>query len=221
MRWGIDAADRQQAGVPLAAGTIASGMTRMLLGAAVADEDLRTVGGVTPLDSIEGGDVALAGRFAELTARLDTVRRSLQDPQPLARWIDAITAAADRLLREPFDEPWQRTQLSALLDEVADSARAATGDADTVDLALSEVRALLADQLRGRPSWANHRTGDLTVCTLVPMRSVPHRVVCLLGMDDEVFPRASLPDGDDLIARQPRVVTATRGRRTASCCWTR
>ena len=27
------------------------------------------------------------------------------------------------------------------------------------------------------------------MCTMVPMRSVPHRVVCLLGLDDGVFPR--------------------------------
>ncbi len=205
MRWGIDVDDRRRDGVPVRAGTITAGLTRMLLGAAVADEDLRTVGGVTPLDSVEGADVALAGRFAELVARLDTVRRSLQGPQPLTAWLGALAAATDLLLREPFDEPWQRTQLTTLLAEVADSARAGTDDADRVPLELTEVRTLLADRLRGQPSWANHRTGDLTVCTLVPMRSVPHRVVCLLGMDDEVFPRSAHPDDDDLIARHPRV----------------
>jgi hypothetical protein len=41
-------------------------------------------------------------------------------------------------------------------------------------LELPEVRALLADRLRGRPTRANFRTGHLTMCTLVPMRSVPH-----------------------------------------------
>ena len=44
----------------------------------------------------------------------------------------------------------------------------------------------------GRPTRANFRTGTLTVCTMVPMRSVPHRVVCLLGLDDGVFPRVGV-----------------------------
>jgi exodeoxyribonuclease V gamma subunit len=35
------------------------------------------------------------------------------------------------------------------------------------------------------------------------MRSVPHRVVCLLGIDDGVFPRAGAVDGDDVLARRP------------------
>ncbi len=64
---------------------------------------------------------------------------------------------------------------------------------------------MLADRLRGRPTRANFRTGHLTICTLVPMRSVPHRVVCLLGLDDGVFPRRTAPDGDDIIERAPCV----------------
>ncbi len=70
---------------------------------------------------------------------------------------------------------------------------------------LADVRALLADVLAGRPTRASFRTGTLTVCTLVPMRSVPHRVVCLLGLDDGVFPRQSIRDGDDVLARDPWV----------------
>ena len=72
-------------------------------------------------------------------------------------------------------------------------------------LALAEVRSLLADRLKGRPTRANFRTGHLTMCTLVPMRSVPHRVVCLLGLDDGAFPRRTAPDGDDIIERDPCV----------------
>ncbi len=61
----------------------------------------------------------------------------------------------------------------------------------------------MSTHLAGRPTRANFRTGTLTVCTMVPMRSVPHRVVCLLGLDDGVFPRFGLADGDDVLARPP------------------
>jgi exodeoxyribonuclease V gamma subunit len=37
------------------------------------------------------------------------------------------------------------------------------------------------------------------------MRSVPHPVVCLLGLDDGLFPRKALRDGDDLMLDEPRV----------------
>ena len=77
---------------------------------------------------------------------------------------------------------------------------------------LPDVRALLAGHLAGRPTRANFRTGTLTVCTMVPMRSVPHRVVCLVGLDDGVFPRLGLVDGDDVLAREP--VTGERDIRS-------
>ena len=43
------------------------------------------------------------------------------------------------------------------------------------------------------------------MCTLVPMRSVPHRVVCLMGLDDGVFPRQTALDGDDRVLADPHV----------------
>src|SRR6202008_4566784 len=74
--------------------------------------------------------------------------------------------------------------------------------ADTV-MRLPDIRALLERHLAGRPTRANFRTGTLTVCTMVPMRSVPHRVVFLVGLDDGVFPRLGVVDGDDALARDP------------------
>ena len=83
--------------------------------------------------------------------------------------------------------------------ELAGLAAAAT----TAELRLPDVRSLMAERLAGRPIGANFRSGSFTVCTMVPMRSVPHRVVCLLGLDDGVFPRATVVDGDDVLARTP------------------
>ena len=98
----------------------------------------------------------------------------------------------------------------------------AGGAADSTGLALGELRALLGDRLAGRPTRANFRTGHLTVCTLVPMRSVPHRVVCLLGLDDGAFPRRCRPQRRRHPARRPAwSATAIRARRIARCCSTR
>src|SRR5205814_8426877 len=107
-------------------------------------------------------------------------------------------AAAGRLgAPRPFGA-WQRTQLDRLLGDVLDEAGAG---GVVAPLRLAEIRDLLADRLRGQPSRAAFRTGELTMCTLVPMRSVPHRVVCIAGLDDAAFPRGGAPDGDDLLAR--------------------
>ncbi len=89
-----------------------------------------------------------------------------------------------------------------MLDELVAEADGVPG-ADAMALTPTEISAQLRERLEGRPTRANFRTGHLTVCTLEPMRSVPHRIVCLLGLDDDAFPRKAPRDGDDLLLDDP------------------
>jgi exodeoxyribonuclease V gamma subunit len=203
IRWGLDAPHRAPYQLDaLAENTWRAGLDRLLLGVTMGEDDLRLVGDVLPLDDVDSGDIELAGRFAELVDRVQTAVDELSRPKPINDWVQAIASAASTLTATSDREAWQRAELDRILGAVVTEA-AAAGTA--TDLSLVEVRALLADRLRGRPTRANFRTGHLTVCTLVPMRSVPHRVVCLLGLDDGVFPRRTAPDGDDIIERAPCV----------------
>ena len=207
VRWGLDAADREPYKLErLAAGTWRAGLDRLLAGVALADEELWA--GVLPL-GVESGAIDLAGRLAELLDRLGAVLAALRRPQPLAAWAEALAEAADALTAAPERDAWQRGELERLLADLVEEAEGA----EPVDLVLEEVRALLADRLQGRPTRANFRTGHLTICTLVPMRSVPHRVVCLLGLDDAAFPRKAPRDGDDLLLDDPHVGEPRRAAR--------
>jgi exodeoxyribonuclease V gamma subunit len=159
---------------------------------------------VLPLDDVGSGDIDLAGRFAEFLQRLHEVVDVFAKPMPLDAWAAAIAEAADSLTAAPGGAAWQRVELGRLLEDVVVEGTT-DGAVTETELALPEIRALLADRLRGRPTRASFRTGHLTICTLVPMRSVPHRVVCLMGLDDGVFPRHTARDGDDLLLLDPHV----------------
>ncbi len=205
IRWGLDAAHREPFKLDvLSAGTWRAGLDRVLLGVAMTEEDRRLVGGVLPLDDVESRAIDLAGRFAEYVDRVGAAVDGLAKTQPIDGWAAAIAGAADALTATSERDSWQRTQLQRVLDDVLAEA---TEDAQLsrVSLELADVQALLADRLRGRPTRANFRTGHLTICTLVPMRSVPHRIVCILGLDDGQFPRRAWRDGDDLMLGDPHV----------------
>ena len=205
IRWGLDAEHRVAFGLgEVPENTWRAGLDRILLGVTMADEEDRLVGGVCPLDDVSEQEVAVAGRFAEMIERLDTHIRVLREPHTVEDWRTALLGAARALLGTSERDEWQWLQLERMLGDVVDEAKV-DGEASTLPLALGEVRALLEDRLRGRPTRANHRTGDLTICTLVPMRSVPHRVICLLGLDDGAFPRRTTGDGDDLLDREPYI----------------
>ena len=202
IRWGLDASRRARFKLErVAEGTWQAGLERLLLGVTMTEDDQRLYAGVLPLDDVDSASIDLAGRLAELMARLGTTLDVLGSRQPLAAWAEAIASAADALTAAPARERWQRAELQRILDDIVLEA----GDGAGVELAPAEVRALLHERLEGRPTRANFRTGHLTICTLMPMRSVPHRVICLLGLDDGAFPRKAPRDGDDLMLDSPHV----------------
>ncbi|MHB1853696.1 MAG: exodeoxyribonuclease V subunit gamma, partial [Acidimicrobiales bacterium] len=206
IRWGIDSLQRSSRGLGgLRANTWDSGLDRLLVGIGMADEDCRLFGDIVPLDDVSGPDVDLAGRVAELIARLNQALHDLAGRAPIGAWIEALSRATETMAQAAPSEAWQHEQLRRILQDVGVEAQVSGVSGAEGELDLAEVRALFADRLAGRPTRANFRTGDLTICTLVPMRSVPHRVVCLLGLDDEVFPRHQGEDGDDLLLAEPHV----------------
>ncbi|HLI45427.1 MAG TPA: exodeoxyribonuclease V subunit gamma [Acidimicrobiales bacterium] len=218
IRWGLDAEHRRQWHLEqVRDGTFDAGLDRLLLGVAMAEEDHRLFEGVLPVDDVSSGAVELAGRFAELVARLHVAITRLEGCHPIAEWATALIEATESLALAGPHEQWQHEQLRSLLADVTEAA-ATAGKRSSAAIAsdgarreagalldLSELRSLLDDRLRGRPTRANFRTGDLTICTLVPMRSVPHRVVGLLGLDDGAFPRHLVADGDDLLLADPHI----------------
>jgi exodeoxyribonuclease V gamma subunit len=203
IHWGLDEAHRRPYGLGnLIPGTWAAGLQRILLASALRSSDLELFGGVLPIDELDSTSVDLAGRLAELVARLSAAIDSLRGPQTLAEWSQAAARAVDMLAARSERDAWQRNELARVFDGVVAEA---AGVAASAMLSLGDLRELLGDRLAGRPTRANFRTGELTVCTLVPMRSVPHRIVCLLGLDDGAFPRRSPRDGDDLLVEAPWV----------------
>ncbi|SKG65922.1 Exodeoxyribonuclease V, gamma subunit (RecC) [Mycobacteroides abscessus subsp. bolletii] len=194
IRWGFDPEHRAPYGVDFLHNTWRFGIDRILAGVAVSEDAHAWLGATLPLDDVSSNRVELAGRFAEFVSRLHTTVTALSGTRSLAEWLTILSTGIDALATD--SEDWPRSQMLREFAEIQDAAV-------PISLQLSDIRALLDRHLAGRPTRANFRTGTLTVCTMVPMRSVPHRVVCLVGLDDGVFPRLGAVDGDDALARDP------------------
>ncbi|QNE16953.1 exodeoxyribonuclease V subunit gamma [Kribbella qitaiheensis] len=200
VRWAFDQHHREPFGLAgYQQNTWRFGLDRILAGVTMSADSHAWINTTLPLDDVGSTRIELTGRFAEFVDRLRTATDRLDGTRPLAAWLDALREGIDQLTRVVPDDSWQVGQVHREFAEVAADA----GPLAETSLRLPDVRALLSSHLAGRPTRANFRTGTLTVCTMVPMRSVPHRVVCLLGLDDGVFPRFGLADGDDVLARTP------------------
>lgn len=209
IRWGLDAAHRATYDLQhLDQNTWRRGLDRLLTGAALDGRETTSLGETVALDDLGSGDIDLVGRLAELVDRLGATLTTLHRCRTATEWTTALREGVLGLATTATADAWQVTQLERELARIEASAQGAAG---STDLALSDIHTMLQEHLAGRATRSSFRTGTLTVCTMVPMRSVPHKVVALVGLDDGVFPRTTSPDGDDALARTP--VTGERDAR--------
>ena len=199
IRWGFDQQHRTPYGVDFVHNTWQFGLDRVLAGVALSDDSQSWIENTLPLDDVGSNSVELAGRLTEFVDRLQRVVDSLSGTRSLRDWLTALVDGIRLITRIEDADAWQASQMEREFNDVC----AYAGAREATLLRLPDVDALLHQHLAGRPTRANFRTGTLTVCTMVPMRSVPHRVVCLVGLDDTIFPRIGTVDGDDALARHP------------------
>lgn len=201
IRWGIDDDNVRELELPATGQhTWRFGLTRMLLGYAMesAQGEWQSV---LPYDESSGLIAELVGHLASLLMQLNIWRRGLAQERPLAEWLpvcrdmlnafflpDAETEAAMTLI----EQQWQAI--------IAQGLGSQYGDA----VPLSLLRDELAQRLDQERISQRFLAGPVNICTLMPMRSIPFKVVCLLGMNDGVYPRQLAPLGFDLMSQKPK-----------------
>ncbi|HBX55241.1 exodeoxyribonuclease V subunit gamma [Pseudomonas sp. UBA2684] len=205
VRWGRDGAHREQLGLPAdAAFTWRQGLDRLLLGFAappqLAGLGAPLLGDSWPLDALEGGRAQLLGRLVAFVERLAALAQQLQRARSLSEWAESLQQLIDSLFdeREAGDTLLLLSKACAALKEQGD----ASGVERPIELAL--IRQQLTAALEQGSAASGFLTGAVTFCTMVPMRSLPFRLVCLLGLDDGALPRRTPAAGFDLISQAPR-----------------
>lgn len=187
-RWGLDAAHRVASDAPADdAYTWQFALDRLLLGHASGSDD--EIAGVAPWPALEGSGLDALDTLVRLLRELARQRRALGEAQTPARWRERLLHLLDALLPErPVAPRAQRAldRLRTLIDGFARDAEAA-GYGGTVPPEV--VRAHFADLLSQADTRAPLLTGGISVGRMVPMRLLPFRVICLLGMNDGDFPR--------------------------------
>ncbi|AHE97045.1 exodeoxyribonuclease V subunit gamma [Thioalkalivibrio paradoxus] len=206
IRWGLDAAQRASLGLPdgLEQNTWQFGLRRMLLGYAVGGpgSDPGAWNGIEPYDEVGGLDAALVGQLDALLAALGRWWSRLGRDASPSQWAERLR----ELLRDFFEPEEEREQwLLTRLDDALEDWEAACQLARTDEpLPLTVVRESWLATIDEPGLSQRFLGGAVNVCTLMPMRAVPFRIVCLLGMNDGEYPRIPTPADFDLMARHYR-----------------
>ncbi|WP_409011427.1 exodeoxyribonuclease V subunit gamma [Aeromonas salmonicida] len=222
IRWGLDDAYPERFELPRMSGNSwLFGLRRMLLGFAMGDGEpvagmsfcadhgagqQGAVASILPYAEIEGQQGLALGKLAWFVDSLAEFLPRLQREQSLPEWSACLLDLLDRFyLADEEEERLLQLIRSQLADWQTQLGEARFDQPITADLLQDYLGKVLGESRSSQRFLA----GQVNFCTLMPMRSIPFKQVCLLGMNDGVYPRTLAPMGFDLMA-----VASRRGDRS-------
>jgi len=186
-RWGLDAADRAHHGAASGDGayTFEFALDRLLLGyASGADED---IAGIAPWPALEGQAADTLDGALRFLALLRECRTQLATAQPPARWQERLNGLLDGAFAVERD-----STDAAVLKRLRELVAGFADGAATAGYEAPVEHAVVLEHLRGELGQADARapflSGGICFGRMVPMRLIPFRVTCLLGLDEDAFP---------------------------------
>ncbi len=211
INWGIDLEYRTASGFPaFEEGSWRQGLQRLVLGFALGTEDnSRTWSAIendhdsyriSPYDKIEEGDAIVLGKFANFAEKIFETGKQVSKDRTLSEWSEFLIALLDKFIKVDSDNSRQAERLRASLARLSE-IEILSGYSNDVPAKI--VLEHIKENLSKGGVEASFMVGGVTFCEMLPMRSIPFKVVCMLGMNDGDFPRKNIRYGFDLMADSP------------------
>ena len=194
IRWGSDA-DFREALLGLKdfkQNTWEFGFDRLLSGYAFADEELYE----GSLSTGVGGDGLVLGRFKNFVDALFSINKELQLKHTTEDWVILLQKIHDDFFYDNYETATER---GLILVAIAELEKNWGLSQLSMELPPEIVLKSLGSSLEEQRSSFGFLDKGVTFCTLLPMRSIPSKVVCLLGINEGVFPRLDRRSGFDLM----------------------
>ncbi|CAG8999173.1 MAG: RecBCD enzyme subunit RecC [Candidatus Celerinatantimonas neptuna] len=201
IRWGLDGEDLQRWSLP-DSGELNSwlfGLKRMLLGYA-QDEQQGLVAGILPYQQSQGMEATLIGYLADFVEALIDLRDALQTPADAVKWQHRLLTLLDNFYDFDAEEVGEQQHLYQMIAHLYEMAEECDYQQAIDPMVMYDY---CRRQLSGQQGAQRFLAGPVNFCTLLPMRAIPFKVVCLLGMNDADYPRTAPSLGFDLMAQQP------------------
>ena len=188
-RWGLDAEDRARvtgdAPARDASYTVAFAIERLLLGYASGSDD--DIAGIAPWPGLEGQAADTLDALLRCVDLLEATRAALARPQSPAGWRQALETLLDDafVVERDSADAAVRQRIREVVLEFSAGAEAA---GYTGRVAHAVVHEHLRNALADADPRAPFLSGGICFGRMVPMRNIPFRVICVLGLDEAAFP---------------------------------
>jgi len=208
IRWGIDKESRIKLDLPgFSENTWKSGLDKLLLGYAMPGYGENIFSGILPYDNIEGENVEILSRFLDFTEALFSCVEALNRERSLTDWGIYLNKIIDDFFSLNDDGEFEIQIIRDIFNGLQ-TIEAVSGFNKKINIDV--LKSYLAGSLQKKSFDSGFISGGVTFCSMLPMRSIPCKVVCLIGMNHDAFPGDSQSLSFDLIAKKPKVLDRSK-----------
>ncbi|GCE65084.1 exonuclease V subunit gamma [cyanobiont of Ornithocercus magnificus] len=193
-RWGLDAAERNGS----EAHSLLWCLDRWLLGLVLPPESTFIPGGVAPFS--EGVEPDRMVHWWQVLTSISQLIYQLRSCRPCREWVFLLNEVINKISKDNTN--WS-SERSSLLDALRIWQERSSTCA--LDLDAATVAEILTEELATNNRQFDYRSGTLTVSTLEAMRAIPHRIIILMGLDANVFPRQDKRPGFHIFEHEYRL----------------
>jgi exodeoxyribonuclease V gamma subunit len=202
VRWGYDSHHKADMGLPQHdENTWKFGLDRLLLGYALPGFDNDMFGGILPYDNIEGESGQILGKFTEFTECLFKYTGAMSRKHRLDKWVEVLLDLCRDLFISDNDT---EIELQVVRKAITGLQNIYKKSGYSKEVGIDIIKQHLKDYLTTRGSGHGFIAGSVTFCAMLPMRSIPFKVICLIGMNSDAYPRQAKHLSFDLIAQNPQ-----------------
>ncbi len=197
IRWGIDSRHKKDFDLPDSMeNTWRTGLDRLILGYALTGDDLFEH--ILPYESISGSTAYILENFLNFTDKVFDLLEKFKEKYTLHDWAVIFKQILKDFFKIKEDAEHEFQVLRDLIDSF-DKIESISSYKQKVDINI--IKAFLNQRLSRKGFDSEFLTGGVTFCLSLPMRSIPFKIICFLGLNNETFPRQDNNVGFNLIAK--------------------
>jgi len=208
LRWGQSGKYREKFGMAAySENTWQNTLDRLLLGYAMSGENEAPFCQILPFDEIEGQHASIMGHLVQWAETIFKYVHLLDSSRLLKDWAKVLNQLIDDFFLPQEEEDIQIVTIRKAihrLEKIAIYLKNDLQNLETKPIHFTAIKWYLNQSLQKPGSYLGFLSGHVTCCAMLPMRAIPFKVICMIGLNDIDYPRKDRHLDFNLMAQHPR-----------------
>jgi exodeoxyribonuclease V gamma subunit len=201
--WGLDDDFKKRFDLsPEDSGTWQKGLDVLCLGHALNPDDFVSFGDLFPIFELDTSDLDTASGLMEFYLKIRRYSEKIIDRKySVSEWADIFLSICDDFLYFENNAEFDFINLKKILSDLKEEG---INSKSEIKIPFKVIYKRIEKIVVSPSSGYGFLDGRLTFCAMLPMRSIPFKMICVCGLNESDFPRNYFPPGFDLMAVFPR-----------------